>query len=316
MTLELPDNQGLLSTVHIGDNHSPVGNCYSATVSFMKIRTIILASALTSLLPAIIAERQVKYLEKGKEQPPTVESILTWDSLGKRHQSAPDELDVGFEFRFENETNKEVRITRAFTSCGCTVAKLPATPWIIKPGQKGSIPIIMDMRGKSGIIIKDTTIVTNLGSITLTTKVSVSAANIPAGRTRSPEERAANLKLAAKNRQAIFQGKCVECHVVPTIGKRGRQLYSTACGICHEAKNRASFVPDLRTLAVGKDQQYWEQWIAESKPNTLMPAFSKLRGGTLDSNQIRTLVAYLTRIYPRELKTRRAIALKKKPALK
>ena len=225
-------------------------------------------------------------------------------------------MDVGFEFHFENDTTEEVRITRAFTSCGCTVAKLPATPWIIKPGQKGSIPITMDLRGKSGVIIKETTIITNLGSITLSTKVSIGTANSPTGRVRSPEERAANLREAAQNRQAIFQGKCVECHVKPTVGKRGKQLYATACGICHESKNRAPFVPDLRPLASGKDRQYWQQWTAESKPNTLMPAFAKKHGGPLDENQIKTLVAYLIRIFPRELKTRRAIALKNKPALK
>ena len=33
-------------------------------------------------------------------------------------------------------------------------------------------------------------------------------------------------------------------------------------------------------------------------------------------HQIKTLAAYLIRIFPRELKTRRAIALKNKPALK
>ena len=282
----------------------------------MKFLAIILAAGLASLPSTAFAERNVKYLEKGEKQPPTVESILTWDSLGKRHQTGPDEMDVGFEFHFENDTTEEVRITRAFTSCGCTVAKLPATPWIIKPGQKGSIPITLDLRGKSGVIIKETTIITNLGSITLSTKVSIGTANSPTGRVRSPEERAANLREAAQNRQAIFQGKCVECHVKPTVGKRGKQLYATACGICHESKNRAPFVPDLRPLASGKDRQYWQQWTAESKPNTLMPAFAKKHGGPLDENQIKTLVAYLIRIFPRELKTRRAIALKNKPALK
>ena len=69
-------------------------------------------------------------------------------------------------------------------------------------------------------------------------------------------------------------------------------------------------------MASGKDRQYWEQWTAESKPNTLMPAFAKKHGGSLDENQIKTLVAYLIRIFPRELKTRRAVAQRKKPALK
>ena len=48
----------------------------------------------------------------------------------------------------------------------------------------------------------------------------------------------------------------------------------------------------------------------------LMPAFAKEHGGSLDEKQIKSLVAYLLRIYPRELKTRRAITQRNKPALK
>jgi mono/diheme cytochrome c family protein len=173
----------------------------------------------------------------------------------------------------------------------------------------------MDIRGKSGVITKTITIVTDKGIIPLKARVAIGNTSKTLTK-RSKEERAANLRAAAQNRQAIFAGKCVECHVIPTIGKRGKQLYSTACGICHESKNRAPFVTALRPLAKDKDSQYWQQWIAESKPNTLMPAFAKKHGGPLDDNQIRTLVAYLTRIFPRELKTRRAATLKNKPALK
>jgi cytochrome c553 len=167
----------------------------------------------------------------------------------------------------------------------------------------------MDLRGKTGIILKETTIITNLGTIILSTKVSVGSTNSPSGpgRARSTEERAANLRLAAKNRQAVFQNDCVECHVKPTIGKRGKQLYATACGICHDAKNRAPFVTELRALTKGKDKTYWNTWIADSKPGSLMPAFAKKHGGVLDDSQIKSLVAYLTRIFPRELKTKKAV---------
>ena len=252
----------------------------------------------------------VKFLEKGEKKEPSVEKVFLWDSLGKRHQSRPDELDVAFEFHFKNATEKEIRINQAFTSCGCTVATLPQKPWIIKPGQRGSIPITMDVRGKAGIIEKETTLVTNEGTVVLTTKIAIGADANSTGtptRERTEEERAANLQLAAKNRQAVFQNNCVECHVKPTEGKRGRQLYATACGICHDAKKRAPFVTELRTLAKGKDRAYWDQWIRDSKPGTLMPAFAKKHGGPLDESQIKSLVIYLTRIFPRELKTKQAI---------
>ena len=271
--------------------------------------TIFLICLLALSINGLVAQStDVKYLELGEKKTPSISKILTWDSLGKRYQSRPEELDIKFTFHFLNKTKKEISIKETFTSCGCTVAKLPATPWIIKPGEKGSIPITMDVRGKSGVIEKQTTVVTDLGNVTLTTKVAIGAiksANKP--RKRSKEERAANLKLAAQNRQAIFQNNCVECHVEPTKGKRGRQLYATACGICHDATNRASFVTELRSISKGKTQSYWEQWVKDSKPGSLMPAFSKKHGGPLDDSQIRSLVAYLTRVFPREIKTKQAI---------
>ena len=272
--------------------------------------TIFLIYLLALSINGLVAQSiDVKYLELGETKAPSISKILTWDSLGKRYQSRPEELDIKFAFHFLNKTKKEISIKETFTSCGCTVAKLPATPWIIKPGEKGSIPITMDVRGKSGVIEKQTTVVTDLGNVTLTTKVAIGAiksANKP--RKRSKEERAANLKLAVQNRQAIFQNNCVECHVEPTKGKRGRQLYATACGICHDATNRASFVTELRSISKGKTQSYWEQWIKESKPGSLMPAFAKKYGGPLNDSQIRSLVAYLTRVFPREIKTKQAIA--------
>ena len=281
----------------------------------LLIATLVLALPISSAIAV-----GVKFLEKGEKKEPSIEKVFMWDSLGKRHQSKPDELDIAFEFHFHNHTDKVIRITQAFSSCGCTVAALPKKPWIIKPGEKGSIPITMDVRGKVGIIEKDSTIVTSRGTIVLTTKVAIGANTSTTGgaprRERSAEERAANLKLAAKNRQAVFQNNCVECHVKPTEGKRGRQLYATACGICHDAKKRAPFVTELRAIAKGKDRAYWDQWIRDSKTGTLMPAFGKKHGGPLDESQIKSLVVYLTRIFPRELKTKQAIEAASKTGAK
>jgi len=282
----------------------------------MKINPTILILMHGILCQSAIGHSEaVEFLPNSERREPSIDGILTWDAIAKVHHAKLNELDVGFEFYFQNKTSKEVQIKRAISTCGCTVAKLPKLPWVIKPAQKGSVPVTMDLRGKSGVITKTIQLVTDQGIIPLKARVAIGLVSGPSKK-RSQEERAANLRAAAANRQAIFAGKCVECHVIPTIGKRGKQLYSTACGICHESKNRAPFVTDLRRLAKGKDKEYWQQWIADSKPNSLMPAFAKQHGGNLDNSQIRTLVAYLTRIFPRELKTRRAVAVKNKPVLK
>ena len=282
----------------------------------MHIKATFLTAAFSLLCHSAVGDTAASEFQLNSEQrEPSVENILTWDAVAKTHNAEPGKQDIGFEFRFQNKTGGEVRIKRADSSCGCTVARLPKLPWIITVGQKGGIPVTMDIRGKTGVITKTITIVTDKGIIPLKARVAIGNTSKTLTK-RSKEERAANLRAAAQNRQAIFQGKCADCHVKPTVGKHGKLLYATACGICHESKNRAPFVPDLRPLANGKDKQYWQQWTAQSKPNTLMPAFAKEHGGSLDEKQIKTLVAYLVRIFPRELKTRRTVAQRNKPALK
>ena len=284
--------------------------------NLMQKRSTLLTIALGLLAHSALGDTAAsEFLANSERREPTVRRILTWDATAKVQKATMDERDVGFTFRFRNDTGEEIRIKRADSSCGCTVPRLPKLPWVIKPKETGSIPVTMDISGKIGVITKSIILNTDKGIITLRARADI-ARQFGADVKRSKEERAANLRAAAQNRQAVFHGKCVECHVKPTVGKRGRQLYATACGICHEAKDRASFVPNLRTLASGKDKNYWEQWTTESKPGTLMPAFGKKYGGPLDDKQITTLVAYLTRIYPRELKTRRAIEQKNNPALK
>ena len=282
----------------------------------MHIKATFLTAAFSLLCHSAVGDTAASEFQLNSEQrEPSVENILTWDAVAKTHNAEPGKQDIGFEFRFQNKTGGEVRIKRADSSCGCTVARLPNLPWIITAGQKGGIPVTMDIRGKSGVITKTITIVTDKGIIPLKARVAIGNTSKTLTK-RSKEERAANLRAAAQNRQAIFQGKCADCNVKPTVGKHGKHLYASACGICHESKNRAPFVPDLRPLVNGKDKQYWKQWTAQSKPNTLMPAFAKEHGGSLDERQIKSLVAYLVRIFPRELKTRRAITQRNKPALK
>ena len=315
--LQMKDNRRLISNTQFEDkSRAERQTAHRELDQTMRNKATFLTIMFSLLCHSAVGVRAAsEFVPNSEQRELAIEKILTWDALAKAHNAKPGEQDVGFEFRFQNKTDGEIRIKRADSSCGCTVARLPKLPWVITAGQKGGIPVTMDISGKTGVITKAITIVTDKGIIPLKARVAIGNTSKPLTK-RSKEERAANLRAAALNRQAIFQGKCADCHVKPTIGKQGKQLYVTACGICHEAKNRAPFVPDLRPLANGKDKQYWQEWTAQSKPNTLMPAFAKEHGGSLDERQIKTLVAYLVRIFPRELKTRRAIIKRNKPALK
>jgi len=91
--------------------------------------------------------------------------------------------------------------------------------------------------------------------------------------------RTRNQQAAALDRQAVFKGSCAACHAEPTVGKLGEELYRTGCAICHDAENRAAMVPDLRALKHQTGADGWRQWIADSRPGSMMPAFAKAHDG-------------------------------------
>ncbi len=63
------------------------------------------------------------------------------------------------DFKFKNTGEKELVIANAYADCGCTVAEVPKEP--IKPGDENVIRVTFDSNGKSGIINKTVTVMTN-----------------------------------------------------------------------------------------------------------------------------------------------------------
>jgi mono/diheme cytochrome c family protein len=84
----------------------------------------------------------------------------------------------------------------------------------------------------------------------------------------------------------------------------GADLYQAGCAICHDAQNRAPMVPPLHPLEHLGAADYWQQWISNSKPSSLMPAFAKAYGGPLSEAQIGSLVSYLSQPTPSPLSSR------------
>ena len=114
--------------------------------------------------------------------------------------------------------------------------------------------------------------------------------------------RGRNIGLATADRQAVFKGDCAACHSRSAERQLGYGLYLGACAICHDAKHRASMVPDLRVVDESRDAAYWREHITDGIEGTLMPAFAKEKGGILSDEQIESLVKYLVET-PLEPKT-------------
>jgi hypothetical protein len=216
---------------------------------------------------------------------------LEWDALEKSHVAEQDEVEAALTFSVTNKSDHDVEIRNVATSCNCTVASPPRTPWIIESGATETLRVTVDLKGRRGGLTKTVYVETSEGEQQLLVHVQIPPP--PAVR------REMNLMTAQADRQAVLKGDCASCHVTPTIGKKGAELFQTACVICHAAEHRASMVPDLMVAKVPRDAAYWAKWIREGGEGTLMPAFAKEHGGPFDDEQITSLIAYLVEKLPR-----------------
>lgn len=198
------------------------------------------------------------------------------------------ETNAHLTFLVTNVSASEIIITGLRPSCTCTTAKLPSLPWRMAPGDHAQLEVSVDVVGKRELINKGILVETSSG----TNRLSISV------RLPEPFPRERNQLVAFTDRQAVFKGACAECHLHPSAGKMGGELFKTICGICHDSEQRATMVADLAILKNPTDRAYWEQWIRLGKPGTFMPAFSKPFGGTLTDSEITSLVNYLLQRFP------------------
>jgi mono/diheme cytochrome c family protein len=221
-------------------------------------------------------------------------NLLAWDSVHKEIVCQPGEKFAHFTFSVTNVSASDVVILSTATSCGCTVAKLPAQPWILKPQASGQIEVTVDLTNKVGTVKKGVFVtISNAPTETLSVTATISLL-FPPPPVMSDTDRIRNVQMAKANAQAIFKGDCAACHVAPAKGKTGAALYSAMCGICHDAGLRqASMVPQLRNLKKPTGFDFWKNAIANGVTNSLMPAFAEVNGGPLTGAQINSLADYL-----------------------
>ena len=235
---------------------------------------------VTTVLPAAVARSGNTNID-----------ALKFDAKEKVVNVKSGEAEAKFAFAVTNISKEDAIILSVHTSCGCTAAKLPSTPWIIKPGEGGEIGVTMNLAGKFGVVTKTVTVVTSAGSIPLLVK-SVLPQDAYQNLQRVTE-RSRNMQIAAADRQAVFRGDCAKCHVEAGVGKKGHDLYAASCGVCHDAEHRATMVPVIRGRPGTFNGEYWANWVRNGKEGTLMPGFDTKKGGPLTEEQIESLVAYL-----------------------
>lgn len=223
-------------------------------------------------------------------QPKQAVEPLVWDSLLKEMTVMPGAATADFVFQVTNVSSLPVTIESIHPSCGCTVAKAPPMPWTLPAHSDGKVDVSVNLAGKSGTIIKQLSIISAQAPQILNVKIT-----IPDG----GADRTRNQQMATADPQAIFKNDCARCHVEPARGKTGAELYTAACGVCHEAAHRATMVPDLHNLNHPTDYTFWKEMIRNGKPNTLMPGFSLGKGGPLSDAQVDSLAELLSKGVPK-----------------
>jgi mono/diheme cytochrome c family protein len=237
----------------------------------------------------------------GTPPQPALENFLKFETEMKEVSVTNGTPEAHFAFNLTNISSGPVMINYVQTSCGCTVAKLPSQPWKLMPNDHGEISATMQLAGTPPGASKTKTLTVNTdhGSKLVLVKATI----LPDVMPMSEMDRTKNVMTARADRQAVFKGDCIQCHVAPakdSMGhdKMGQELYAAVCGVCHEAEHQASFVPNLHRLAEPTSAEFWRNWILHGKPGTLMPAFAKSEGGILTDEQTESLVRYLTATIP------------------
>ncbi len=104
-------------------------------------------------------------------------NALKWDADAKDYTAQPGEISAPFTFCVTNVSKTEVSIDALRTSCGCTVAQLPATPYKLPPGSNVAIHVAMSLAGKYGRVTKTVSVETSTGGKTLLVHANIPTEN-------------------------------------------------------------------------------------------------------------------------------------------
>lgn len=107
----------------------------------------------------------------------TATNALRWDADSKDYAAKLGDISAPFTFIVTNISKTEVSIDALSTSCGCTVAQLPKTPYKLLAGSNVTINVAMSLAGKSGLITKAVTVQSSAGTKTLLVRANIPTEN-------------------------------------------------------------------------------------------------------------------------------------------
>jgi cytochrome c5 len=184
-------------------------------------------------------------------------------------------------FKFKNDGGSPVGLLATETSCGCTTANAALKNYA--PGEKGEMEVIIDTRGKKGIIVKTVTISLQNNQVP-TVELSMSMKLIPPQHPKV--ENVLNI-----NKDVV----CKRCHLESGVGQTGIFLYHRVCSQCHGKKGAGGSAKALNDEKWQKQitDEYLKQIIYHGQGNVGMPAFVEGVTPALTEEQIESLIQYI-----------------------
>ncbi len=122
-------------------------------------RNVIIFMVLLLLIITGCTGKSGKSIMNSNASSDTGKAVLTFIQNEHDFGSVREGEKVGCIFTFKNTGTADLVIMSAVTSCGCTVPKYDKKP--VSPGETGTMEVIFDTSGRSGIQNKTITVKSN-----------------------------------------------------------------------------------------------------------------------------------------------------------
>jgi len=194
-------------------------------------------------------------------------------------------VDLKHTFQVSNAGTGLLRLFSAYSSCGCTIAKIEKKQ--LDPGESTNITISVDTAMKQNKVTKTVSVCSNDAKTPVVTIFLSMNVKDP------------HIGMKEQDGAKIFTDQhCASCHVAKGFGLFGRNLYNADCAMCHGPKAEGAVGPAL--FGAYDDEKFAERMtdIIEhgSKVHRSMPGFLAQSGGPLAQEQIDSIVKYLHRL--------------------
>ncbi|PZM78300.1 MAG: hypothetical protein DKT66_24020 [Candidatus Melainabacteria bacterium] len=240
------------------------------------MRTFLIAISTLALLSACAAE---------KPKPPANGAQITFDHEEFDFGHVAEGIELEHKFKIFNKGNEPLQIFKAYSTCGCTVPKLPKT--LLNPGESTTLTVGLDTSMKQDEITKTVDVSSDDPERPL---VILSMSMVVENRHKALSERGKT--------KFLTDEKCTSCHVAQGVGLFGEELYKADCAMCHGQDAQGGVGPclvrDYNDPAIKK--HVWQVTAYGSPRKITMPGFIGDAGGPLAKEQVDSIVEYLSHL--------------------